>query len=167
MRYNLFLLVLLTILFISSSQTYEEQSIIGLLQEWLPNRPLENWLATVHIPYYNHVISIEERGYYLFLEFCVRKSAHFILFGLVSLGFYKVLGIFRWTWLVRAVLAVLFTFICAILDEYHQSLTGGRTPTWQDVYLDTSGAICFIATMLLWHWRHLSQTRRSITKYPH
>lgn len=143
MKYLLILLLLLSFLFFSSSQTYEEQSLIGLLHYWLPNRPLESILSLIKIPYWGRIVSVEERGYYYFIEFCLRKGAHFVLFGLVGSAFYLLLQRFRF----RVPLALCCTLICACADEYHQSLTGGRTPSWQDVLLDTTGA-CFFITII-------------------
>ncbi|WP_342512463.1 VanZ family protein [Sporosarcina sp. FSL K6-1522] len=37
--------------------------------------------------------------------------------------------------------AAIITFLIAMAGEYHQSLTGGRTPSFQDVMLGTADAI--------------------------
>jgi len=146
----LVLIFLLGFLFLSSSQTYEEQSLIESLKQWLPNRPLENSLVNLQIPYGHQLISIEERGYYKFVEFLIRKGAHFVLFGIVGLTCFLLLNKLRP--IVRIPLALLFTFLCACLDEYHQSITGGRTPTFRDVLLDVSGACFFILAFVVIHW---------------
>lgn len=140
MRKLLFLLAIVAVLFISSGQTYEQQSIVPDLHKWLPGKPLEGLLSTLQIPYWGKIISVEERGYYYFVEFILRKSAHFFIFGLLALAVYSVLPKMRW----RTIIALVITLVLAIADEYHQSLTGGRTPTAQDVYLDMSGAITFM-----------------------
>lgn len=137
MKKILILSILLGILFISSGQTYEQQSIVPNLEKWLPGKPFESLLSKLEIPYWGIQVSVEERGYYYFLEFLIRKSAHFFIFGFVAIAVYFVLP----KWNYRALLAALITFCLAILDEYHQSLTGGRTPSAQDVLLDTAGAV--------------------------
>ncbi|EPC76524.1 putative integral membrane protein, partial [Lacticaseibacillus paracasei subsp. paracasei Lpp126] len=38
-------------------------------------------------------------------------------------------------------------------DEFHQMLTGGRTPLFQDVMLDTAAAAVAVTLMWLWLWR--------------
>lgn len=53
------------------------------------------------------------------------------------------LGIFfrdlwRWDW---AVIAVLFTAVTASFDEFHQRELASRSGRWQDVVLDTTGAV--------------------------
>jgi len=51
MKKPLVLLFLVIILFLSSGQTYEQQSLIPTLQEMLPDKPLEEQLAKLEIPY--------------------------------------------------------------------------------------------------------------------
>ncbi|MFJ8512865.1 VanZ family protein [Lysinibacillus xylanilyticus] len=128
-------------LLISSSQTYEEQSLNATLQTLLPNKPFEDLLSSFSIWYFGTVISVEERGYYLFIEFIIRKGAHFFLFGLLALGFYLVLSFTKY----RFIIALLLTVAFASFDEYHQFLTGGRTPSYKDVLLDSMGACVFLS----------------------
>lgn len=137
MRKLLILLFLLSILFISSGQTYEQQSLIPTLEKWLPGKPLEGLLAKIEIPYWGITVSVQERGYYYFVEFLLRKGAHFFIFGFIATAIYLVLPKLK----NRIFLAGFLTLLVAIGDEYHQSLTGGRTPTTQDVILDMAGAI--------------------------
>lgn len=163
MRNLLYLLLfsLLGFLFFSSSQTYEEQSLIGSLSQWLPTKPLESSLAVLQIPYGNSLVSIDERGYYRFIEFLIRKGAHFVLFGLVGLTWFLLLNKFKP--IVRLPIAILLTFLCACFDEYHQLLTGGRTPTFRDVKLDVAGACFFILTYVSVRW--VSSSRKRISKH--
>lgn len=137
MRKIVILLILLAALFISSSQSYEQQSIIPMLQKWLPNKPLEGALSILSIPYWGITVSVEERGYYYFVEFLLRKSAHFFIFALIAAFVYSILPKKS----SRFIIATLIALLIAIGDEYHQSLTGGRTPSTQDILLDMSGAI--------------------------
>lgn len=145
MKKLLFLIIIVGVLFISSSQTYEQQSIIPDLEEWLPGKPLENQLAKLQIPYWGKIISVEERGYYPFVEFLLRKAAHFFIFGLLAIAVYSVLPKKGY----RTLFALLITLLLAIGDEYHQSLTGGRTPSSKDVLLDMSGAFTFLIVFRL------------------
>lgn len=140
MRKFLFLLIIIGVLFFSSGQTYEQQSIIPNLEEWLPSKPLEEQLSKLQIPYWGKIISVEERGYYPFVEFLLRKAAHFFIFGLLAIAVYIILPKIRY----RTLIALFITLALAIGDEYHQSLTGGRTPSSKDVLLDMSGAFTFL-----------------------
>ena len=152
MKKSLYLLLFLLLLFLffSSSQTYEEQSLIESLKQWLPNRPFESLLASLQIPYGHSLVSIDERGYYHFIEFLIRKGAHVVLFGLVGLTWFLLLS--KLKPFVRLPLTIVLTFLCASLDEYHQSITGGRTPTFRDVLLDVAGACLFILTFVAVQW---------------
>ncbi|WP_339251496.1 VanZ family protein [Sporosarcina sp. FSL W8-0480] len=136
-------LIIIGILFVSSGQTYEQQSLIPSLRKWLPNQPMYSLLEKLQIPYWGRIISIEERGYYHFVEFLLRKSAHFLIFGCLAVVIYWMLSK-KASGVLRFFLALLCTALLAGLDEYHQSLTGGRTPTMQDVILDLSGAFTFL-----------------------
>jgi VanZ family protein len=86
----------------------------------------------------------------------IRKTGHFVGYGLVSAGFFyswrKTLArmaVKHWNLLRRAsVLAVLCTLVVASLDEYHQSFLPSRTASPIDVGIDVCGAI-FTQLMLL------------------
>lgn len=135
-------------LFISSSQTYEQQSLIPTLENTLPNKPFESVLSTLSIPYWNTTISVEERGYYRFVEFLLRKGAHFVLFGLLAVGIFLSLP----SRFPRFLIASASTLLLACIDETHQYFTGGRTATFRDVLLDMSGALTFLLILQIVVW---------------
>ncbi|TQR21635.1 VanZ family protein [Psychrobacillus vulpis] len=137
------LLFLLIIVFVSSGQTSEQQSLLPILEKWLPNKPFESLLSKLQIPYWGIMVSIDERGYYRFIEFLIRKGTHFFYFGVIALAIYAALPRFKYRIFTAGVLTMLF----AIADEFHQSLTSGRTASAQDVMLDTAGAF---TALLLW-----------------
>ena len=137
MKKILLLISLLLVLFLSSGQSYEQQSLIPVLQQWLPEKPFESSLSVLQIPYWGITVSVDERGYYYFVEFLIRKGAHFFMFGFLSIVVYLLLPKHS----TRYFTAVIITALFALADEFHQSMTVGRTATMQDVYLDTAGAI--------------------------
>ncbi|KXH86879.1 VanZ family protein [Sporosarcina sp. HYO08] len=145
MKKLLIFAILIGALFVSSGQTYEQQSLIPTLQKLFPDKPMEDQLSTLEVPYWGKKISVEERGYYYFVEFLVRKSAHFFIFGLLATVIYLLLPKRSF----RMLGALFFTLLFAIGDEYHQSLTGGRTASFQDVLLDMSGAVTFLIVIRL------------------
>ena len=144
MKKLLIFLILFAILFISSGQTYEEQSLIPALEKYLSTKPFETLLSFIHIPYWGTTVSIEERGYYAFIEFLLRKAAHFFIFAAIALAIVNLLP------KLGAKLAFAITVAIALFDEYHQSLTGGRTPTAEDVLLDAFGAAVALGIWKLW-----------------
>ena len=113
----------------------------------------------------------------LVLNGVLRKSGHFIGYAILSLLVFLALKhthrdrlrpvvqrswgtFFRDMWQFDwAVIAVLFTLITAALDEIHQTFLPSRTGRWQDVAIDTSGAI---AMQLLLYARtaHINSRRR-------
>lgn len=143
MRKVLVALLIIVVLFISSSQTYEQQSLIPSLGKWLPSKPFEEILTKLEIPYWGYTVSVDERGYYAFVEFLLRKSAHFFIFGFLAIAIYTSLPRSG----VRTLFALVITLLLACADEYHQSLTGGRTASLHDVSLDMSGAL---TCLILW-----------------
>lgn len=137
--------ILFAVLFISSGQTYEEQTLIPALEKYLPSQPFKGILSHLQIPYWGTYVSIEERGYYQFIEFLLRKGAHVVMFGLIALAVLNLLPKPK-IWLAFGI-----TVAIALMDEFHQSLTGGRTPTTYDVLLDASGALLFLSAWALWN----------------
>lgn len=142
--------VMMAILFYSSSQTYEQQSQIQLLEKILKNEPFKESLSSISFNYGGSEVSIKASGYHKFIEFFIRKGAHFITYFILGGSFFlgvnprmKHLGLaFLFSWLGATGYAA--------LDEFHQMLTGGRTPSFQDVMLDSVGAMtaCLIISVL-------------------
>ena len=92
------------------------------------------------------------------LHFLIRKLAHLIEYAILALLWYR--AFFRgraWNAGRSAVLALAISIGYAILDEFHQSLTGVRTGSPGDVLLDASGAALAL-TVPLWGW-NLAITR--------
>ena len=145
--YLVIALVMMGILFYSSSQTYEQQSTIPLLEKILSKEPFKEAFSKVSFMYGGSPVSIEASVYFKFVEVFIRKGAHFgtyfILGGSFFLGInprVKHLGIsFLFAWLSATGYAA--------LDEFHQMLTGGRSPLFEDVVLDSTGA--FFACLIL------------------
>ena len=119
--------------------------------------PFESLLATLKIPYWGIQVSIEERGYYEFVEFLIRKGTHFFTFGLIAIVMYAVSP----KWRFRKVIAAFLTLLVAITDEVHQSLTAGRTASSQDVMLDMTGAITVLILLHFFTIVKHSKTKKS------
>ncbi|MEK5231293.1 VanZ family protein [Lysinibacillus sp. FSL K6-0232] len=144
MKKWLIFIAFLSILVVCSSMTYEQQSILPELEELLADKPFEKQLALLKIPYWDTVVSIEERGYFPFIEFLIRKLTHFIGFGCIALAIYFAWGKRSFA----AGVAIAGTAIIAILDEFRQSFTPGRTMSAHDVLVDTAGAILFVGVIV-------------------
>lgn len=85
--------------------------------------------------------------------FCVRKCAHAVEFGILALLFWRALvkpsknykPTWRWA---DARLALVFTALYAVFDEFRQSFVPSRQGAVRDVLIDIAGAA--IALFLLW-----------------
>jgi VanZ family protein len=87
----------------------------------------------------------------------IRKTGHFVGYGLVSVAFFyswrqtlRRMAVKHWTlWRRASVLAVVFTLLIAISDEFHQSFIPRRTSSPVDVCIDVSGAVAAQLMLLL------------------
>lgn len=135
------LLLIGAVIFRFSSQTYEQQSLVPLLMRVLPGEPFADVLSHFQVSYWNTTISVETKGYYYFVEFFIRKFAHLFLFGCLAVALFSAMMLARPKRVWPVVLfSLIGTGLYAVLDEYHQLLTGGRTPLLKDVVLDMIGA---------------------------
>jgi VanZ family protein len=76
-----------------------------------------------------------------FWDSLVKKSGHFIGYGLLALALW-----FAVKWNGKKVwLVLLITFLYSISDEFHQSFIPGRHASLLDILLfDTAGAVTFV-----------------------
>ena len=120
----------------------------------------------------------------LVLNEVLRKSGHFIGYAILSLLVFLALkhthrdrlkpvlqrtwgSFFRDTWQFDwAVIAVLFALMTAALDEIHQSFLPSRTGRWQDVAIDTSGALLMQLLLYARATHMLSRRRRESVQVP-
>lgn len=82
-------------------------------------------------------------------DFAIKKFAHVVIYGVLSIFVYRgqrAYGVSRRT---SFLVAVLFSVIYGMTDEYHQSFIAGRTPKVRDVGFDTIGATLSLLT--LWY----------------
>jgi len=88
------------------------------------------------------------------IHFYVRKAGHLTEYAVLALLLFRAFrsgSQARWRprW---ALTSVLFAFLYASLDEYHQTFTRRRTGSVYDILIDTSGAAA--ALILLWLLSH-------------
>lgn len=145
-------LFIIGMIFRSSSQTYKEQDLRPLLTQYLPIDIIKKLFNDVSFTYAGKLISIETVGVSGFVEFFLRKGAHFGVFFVLSLTLF--IAIYNLT--KKLTKSAILTFIgfssYAIIDETHQGFTGGRSPLIQDVFVDISGgttALCIILVLFL------------------
>lgn len=133
--------VIMGLLYLSSSMSYETQSLTSPLATILANKPLEDFLSQFEFTYGGGVVSVAESGYFSFIEFFIRKAAHF--FSYFFIGFFWVLGLrkrVRGDWLA-IILAILLSVGYASFDEFRQVFHPNRSGMMADVLLDSAGAL--------------------------
>ncbi|MBB6671691.1 VanZ family protein [Cohnella nanjingensis] len=146
---GLLLAAWMLVIFLFSSQTYEQQTLKPWLGQVLSEERMRRYFSWVRIRYGGHPISIEALGTAAFTEFFIRKAAHLTEYAVLgSLLLLALRYVFRRK---RALvpLTVVLCFLFAAGDEYHQSFVSGRTPMAADALLDTLGAVVGIAITLL------------------
>lgn len=141
-------ILMMVLLFVSSAMTYQQQTLLPKLRQvkltWL-----SQFLQRLHFQYAGRPHSVAIDGQAALLEFLIRKLAHF--------GSYFLLGGFAFLGLTHQIpqlgfrlgLVWLATVGYAATDEFHQSLTGQRSPMIQDVMLDAFGALVGILIALI------------------
>jgi VanZ family protein len=121
-------------------------------------------------PVFEHVFGHFQDASWELLHHYIRKTGHFVGYGLVDLSFLR-----AWlyslvkerpkpllTWrLESCVLAVLSTAIVASCDEIHQTMLPSRTGKLSDVLLDSCGAItmCLAVWLVCWVGRGSRELR--------
>ncbi|MBT2731301.1 VanZ family protein [Carnobacterium sp. ISL-102] len=144
---NFFILlafIIMAVLFYSSSQPYGEQSLTGMLDEILAKEPLKNLLSLIQFNYAGDEVSIAAQGYSSFIEFFIRKLAHFGIYFLLGLCWFLGLKNKMTSIGLAALVSWLLASGYAAFDELHQSITPDRTPLMEDVILDATGALTSI-----------------------
>jgi VanZ family protein len=135
-------------IFYASSQPYEKQDLRPTISDQIDLDLVEEIFSPVRLYYAGSEISIDALGPAHFIEFFIRKAAHFFVY--LGLGFliYRALSLSilnnRLTFIASWVLTILY----AISDEIHQGFTPNRSPHWEDVIIDTVGGL--IGITLAW-----------------
>jgi VanZ family protein len=101
-------------------------------------------------PFFEHLFGHMTDTFWGELHFAIRKTGHFIGYGMVCLTFLRAWlrtlassvpsTAKRWR-LLSCELAVFSTVVIASLDEWHQHFLPSRTGRIQDVGIDTAGAL--------------------------
>lgn len=144
---------LMVIIFLLSSQSYQEQSLVPDIQKNASAQSIADFFGGIAFSYAGHEISVASLGGASFIEFFIRKGAHFFSYALLAALLVYALNTKRR--LRRLIYAILISFLYACSDELHQMFTPGRTALIQDVLLDTIGAACgagFMIMLISWRW---------------
>lgn len=80
----------------------------------------------------------------LLIENCqhlIRKLAHFTIYAITGINMTGFIDTYNINKKKQLIVVVTVGFIYAILDEFHQTFSGSRTPAAKDVIIDTLGVL--------------------------
>ncbi|MDG0790769.1 VanZ family protein [Cohnella ginsengisoli] len=140
----------LALIFFFSSQTYDEQTIIPLLQRHISEFRLSALLPDVSFRYGHSLVSAKQAPYQ-FIEFLFRKSAHVFWYASLCASLYlalKSLPRLAPSALHRLGAAAALMSAAACVDEWNQARVAGRTGQPIDVLLDVGGGLLVTAILL-------------------
>ncbi len=84
----------------------------------------------------------------MFFEHPLRKLAHFSEYACMGILIFSI--VYQWVMgKKKYLIATLWVFLSAAVDEWHQSFVPGRYASIKDVLLDTCGGICGIVLLTL------------------
>ena len=86
---------------------------------------------------------------YSMIEVFFRKLAHMSIYFILSLTVMFILFTFNLKMGKRIMIATLFCFLYALSDEFHQFFVDGRTASFKDCLIDTSGVLLGIIVALI------------------
>ena len=137
----------LCVIFILSSETYQEQSIQSNLHRYVSEETVRNLLPDLTIHYRTSVIS-SKREPFLFVEFLFRKAAHIFTYGLLAILLYLALIPYKLRKVSKVLIILVVVTMIAGTDEWNQSRTAFRTAAIQDVGIDFAGGVIALGMLL-------------------
>lgn len=146
--YWLPVLLWMGIIFYASSQPYEKQDLRPTLSTHLDLEIVVNLFSTITFYYAGDEISIEALGAAHFVEFFIRKAAHFFTYLVLGFLIHRALSYHFLNNRLTFIISWFLTICYAISDEIHQSFTPNRSPHIEDVLIDAVGGI--IGITLAW-----------------
>lgn len=136
----LLLLIWMIIIFIFSNQPHSGEATRSIIEQIIPT------IKT------NALINI--------INFIIRKSAHITEYLILTLLTISLLKEYTQNERIIIISSIIFCFLYASTDEFHQSLVPGRTSTFKDVLIDTSGGLIALFAYILYKIKF--QTKNTI-----
>ncbi|GFH41168.1 VanZ family protein [Pseudolactococcus insecticola] len=142
--------VLVLLIGLWSSFSYDRANVSDLLERALPHRPGYTLLDNISFTWAGTKVSIYDMGYYRFLDWMIRKITFFLLFGVFGLFlFLNFRRIKEFSEFAAAFYAIFATAVYSNLDEIHQHFVDGRDMSLTDTVLKSTGALLFITIAFL------------------
>ncbi|MBE6800961.1 MAG: VanZ family protein [Ruminococcaceae bacterium] len=117
------------------------------------------FLAKIFIADFDEISVLEQESIIESLQFIVRKTAHFTLYGVLGgLAFLSVITYTSVPFPLRTAISAAICLLYAISDEIHQIFVPGRSGEIRDVCIDFAGSILAILILvLLSRWKKLKK----------
>ena len=89
----------------------------------------------------------------------VRKLAHITIYCVLAFFMMFALQTNAKNWERNVVITIIICFLYSLTDEYHQTMTDGRTGMFSDCMIDTLGALiaCCIDGIFIFLWEHFKK----------
>jgi len=115
------------------------------LKYWLPV------LAWAGVIFYFSSLPDLKSGFEPTIDFILRKAAHMIEFGILACLFLRIGFCHEKSENMKYIflLAILFSILYAVTDEYHQSFVAGREMAVRDILIDGVGTVLGSSLYLL------------------
>ena len=91
----------------------------------------------------------EEANIYIKLFYVVRKNAHIFEYFILGLLSFLFINTYDMKVIKKYCIVLLFCFLYACSDEFHQSFIMGRTSSVKDVFIDTFGVLVALIIIYL------------------
>lgn len=108
---------------------------------------LKNWLPVIAWAGLIFFLSSQpelKSGLPIFLDFALRKAAHMAEYMVLSFLIFRALQRHSLRFKKSLFLTAIFSFLYALLDEYHQTFVPGRQGSMFDVLIDVFGIMIAI-----------------------
>lgn len=128
------------------------------------NLVLKYWLPVVIWAFIIFIFSSRPTGtasQIVWTDFFIKKTAHVLIYGGLSTWIYRACINSDIAKKQSALIAIFFSFLYGLSDEFHQSFTPGRTPRLYDVGFDTIGASLAIYTI----WKQLPKAPQPLKNW--
>ncbi|MGN1029825.1 MAG: VanZ family protein [Bacilli bacterium] len=126
----LMLLVWMLVIFLFSNQPHSGETTKSIIEQIMPNIKTNSLLDMIN--------------------FIVRKSAHITEYFILALLTISLLKEYTKKQSVILVSSLIFCFIYALTDEFHQSFIPGRSSLFRDILIDTSGSVLSLVSYYLY-----------------
>ncbi|WP_084787658.1 VanZ family protein [Anaerobacillus alkalidiazotrophicus] len=162
----LFLILAISFIMLAVFMAFRIESILLFLKRKIEVGTAIEFLKNIQFTYATAEISIARLGVESFLEFVIRKGAHFTFFFCLGFLFYRAMWASSFPKVLSFISSLCFVVIYAISDELHQAFTPNRTPLVQDVVLDSVGGLTGIVFALFIYFMidHFRNQKQSVIK---